>query len=407
MRHIRSIAPIAGLLLTTTLPIWAAQGQAQSQDWQGPRSGQEEVIPSPQVLPVPVPQLVVPGTPQHTGEGHPQTMEVPASQASPVLPKQPHLLPSQPPPDLAAQLPPQLPPQSGPVYLGLDGKTAPVCRYPAGVRVTQTVAGSPADQAGLSGETKLTWKNAAIGLLSSPLLMPLMSSETEYTGTVSDLILAVDGQRIRDTGEFKKEMSRFRPGDLVYFSILRDEGKLRQIPVRLQGYPNNLLHQHTNEAFAAAQKRLGKSIETMARKELENIVGPEFSDIVGDGIETVNKYDLDTLARGDVESFVRKEVETQVKKKLRNRVGKELEPYLDRELQSRFRKGLETLETEDFQALVQNEIENRVERELENRLEQELDTRLRQEIDPVAMQKMQDRLLREVEAHERKQRQLR
>ena len=399
MRNIRSIAPIAGILLTTALPVWAAQGQAQGQDWQGPRSGQEEVIPAPQVLPVPVPQTIVPGIPQNMGEGHPQTMEVPAPQATPVLPKQPDLQPAQSPPDFAAQLPPQ----SGPVYLGLDGKTAPVCRYPAGVRVTQTVAGSPADQAGLSGESKLTWKSAAVGLLSSPLLMPFMSSETEYTGTASDLILAVDGQRIRDTGEFKKEMSRFRPGDLVYFSVLRDEGKLRQIPVRLQAYPNNLLHQHTNEAFAAAQKRLGKSIETMARKELENIVGTEFSDMVGDGIATVNKYDLDTLARGDVESFVRKEVETQVKKKLRNRVGQELEPYLDQELQSRFRKGLETLETEDFESLVQNEIENRVERELENRLEQELDTRLRQEIDPAAMQKMQNRLRREVEEHERRQ----
>jgi hypothetical protein len=407
MRHIRFIAPIAGILLTTALPVWAAQGQTQGQNWQGPRSGQEIVIPSPQILPVPIPQTVVPGTPQNNGEGHPQTMEVPTPQATPILPKQPGWLPSQPPPDLAAQLPPQLPPQSGPVYLGLDGKTAPACRYPAGVRVTQTVAGSPADQAGLSGETKLTWKNAAIGLLSSPLLMPFMSSETEYTGTASDLILAVDGQRIRDTGEFKKEMSRFRPGDLVYFSILRDEGKLRQIPVRLQAYPNNLLHQHTNEAFAAAQKRLGKSIETMARKELENIVGKEFSDMVGDGIETVNKYDLDRLAEGDIESFVREEVETRVKKELKNRVGKELEPYVGQELHSRLRKGLETLETEDFESLVQNEIENRVERELENRLEQELDTRLKQEIDPVAMQEMQDRLHREIQAHERKQRQLR
>jgi hypothetical protein len=328
-------------------------------------------------------------------------MKIPAPQATPVLLKQPDLLPSQPPPDITAQLPPQ----SGPVYLGLDGKTAPACRYPAGVRVTQTVGGSPADQAGLSGETKLTWKNAAMGLLSSPLPMPFLSSQTQDTGTASDLILAVDGQRIRDTGEFKKEMERFRPGDLVYFSVLRDGSKLRQIPVRLQAYPNNLLHQHTHEAFAAAQKRLGKSIEAMGRKELENIVDKEFRHMVGDGIETVNTYDLDTLAKGDIESFVREEVETRVKKELKNRVGKEFGPYVDHELQSRLRQGLETLEAEDLEALVQNEIGNRVERELENKLEKELDTCLRQELDPVAMQEMQDRLRREIEVHERRQRQ--
>ena len=370
MRHIGPLAPIAAILLTTTLPVWAAPSQAPSQPWQGPRSGQEEVIPAPQVLPAPVRQTVVPGAPQNTGPGHPQALEVPAPQATPVLLEQPDAQPSQLLPDLAAQPWPQLPPQSGPAYLGLTGKTAPACRYPPGVRVTQIVTGSPADQAGLTSAT-------------------------------SDLILAVDGQRIRDTGEFKKEMTRFQPGDLVYFSILRNKGKLRQIPVRLQAYPNTLLHQQTDRAFTAAQKRLGKSIETITRKELDNIVGTEFSAMVGDGLATVNTYDLDTLARGDVESFVRKEVETQVRQELTSRVSRQLEPYLDREFQSQFRKGLETLETEDFETFVQHEIEKRVERELNNRLVQELDTRLRQELDPVAVQKMHDRLQRERHAHKR------
>lgn len=219
------------VVLMVTLLFTASQSvSAASSDWQGPRPNQGEVAPSPQqVEPHPAPQPALPDRRQNTITGHPQTRELPAIQALPELPDQPELEPVQPDvPDVTAHLAPA----SGPAYLGLDGKTAPACRYPAGVRVTQTIAGSPADQAGLIGETKLSWK-------------------TEYTGRSSDLILAVDGKRVRNVEEFKDELERFRPGDRVYMSVLRNKSQLRQVPVRLQAYPDKLAHQHTWEARAA------------------------------------------------------------------------------------------------------------------------------------------------------------
>lgn len=394
MRPLQLVVLIVTLLFTTSQSISAAPSE-----WQGPRPDQEEVAPAPQVKPAPASQPGLPDRLQNNTTGHPQTREVPATQALPELPKQPELETVQPEletvqPNLQPDFTAHLPPQSGPAYLGLDGKTAPACRYPAGVRVTQTVAGSPADQAGLTGETKLTWKKAAAGLLSSPL-MPFVSSETERTGSISDLILAVDGKRVRNTEELKDEMGRFRPGDLVYMSVLRNESQLRQVPVRLQAYPDNLMHQHTREAMDAAQAELGKSVEAFAQQELEKVVGKEFSDMVGKGLDTLDTleeldtYDLDKLARGDVESFVRKNVKKHVRKEVRERVGKRFEPLIDRNLHSRLDKGLEALATQDLESLIQEEIETRVEREIETRLENELETRLKQEIDPQALQELE------------------
>jgi S1-C subfamily serine protease len=131
-----------------------------------------------------------------------------------------------------------LPPK--PAYLGIAGQTVQACRYPAGVRITRVIEGSPAQQAGLKGEGSLTWPQAMAGVLTltpfAPFVLPFFT-DSEHGGS-GDLILAVDGKRIHTREELEQEMKRFRPGDTVYFSVLREQSGVRQIPVHLAEYPD-------------------------------------------------------------------------------------------------------------------------------------------------------------------------
>jgi S1-C subfamily serine protease len=108
------------------------------------------------------------------------------------------------------------------------------------VRITRVIEGSPAQQAGLKGEGTLTWKQAMAGILTmtplAPLVLPFIS-DNEHGGS-GDLILAVDGKRVHNREELEKEIAPLRPGDTVYFSILRDDRGLRQVSVRLTEYPD-------------------------------------------------------------------------------------------------------------------------------------------------------------------------
>ena len=83
-----------------------------------------------------------------------------------------------------------------------------------GVLVAQTTAGSGASAAGLRG--------------------------TEYAGNrivrLGDIIQQVDGEPIRSLGELRAVLDRYRPGDEVTVTILRDilgEGEVLEITVRL------------------------------------------------------------------------------------------------------------------------------------------------------------------------------
>jgi S1-C subfamily serine protease len=99
--------------------------------------------------------------------------------------------------------------------------------------------GSPAQRAGLRAEGKLKWQHAVAGLLAlspaAPLAIPLIMSSGEDSGP-GDIILAVDGERVRNREEFEREMHRFQPRDVVYFSVLR-KGSILQVPVRLEEHP--------------------------------------------------------------------------------------------------------------------------------------------------------------------------
>jgi hypothetical protein len=221
--------------LFLAFPVFAQQSPSwQGANWQGSHGQQPPAPASSQEPRAVMPQPSLPPPIQNEGEGHPQVMEMPTAQEPAVL--APQSVPSvpQPPATRAMNVP------AKPAYLGIAGQTIQACRYPAGVRVTRVIEGSPAHQAGLKGEATLTWKQAMTGVLTmtpfAPLVLPFLS-ESEHGGS-GDLILAVDGKRIHTREELEQEMGRFRPGDTIYFSVLRERSGLQQIPVQLVEYPD-------------------------------------------------------------------------------------------------------------------------------------------------------------------------
>jgi hypothetical protein len=225
----------------------------QEPGWQGSRMQQSTTpVPRQEVPPSTVPQEIPPAiapqespalATQEPSQSHPQVMEMPVVQSplpsvgQSALPPVGQSVPPLPHPQeetLSAHLPAQ------PAYLGVTGDTSPACRYPAGVRISRVIEGSPAHQAGLRGEGTLSWKEAVVGVLAvSPaalFIAPLLPvSEHSRWG---DLLLAVDGKRIHNKEQFEQEMRHFRAGDVVYFSVLRREQGLKQVPVRLAPYPD-------------------------------------------------------------------------------------------------------------------------------------------------------------------------
>jgi PDZ domain-containing protein len=236
------IATLA-LLAFLLLPVFSVCAQPSlstpEPGWQGTRP-QQQPIPVPPVQelrPTTIPQPSLPPSPQNGGEAHPQVMEMPAVQApAPPAPQPPRLsLPAPPPPTS-----PSTDTQPKPAYLGIAGQTVQTCRYPAGVRITRVIEGSPAQQAGLKGEGTLTWQEAMAGVLTltplAPLVLPFVTDKAH--GGTGDLILGVDGKRIHSREELEQEMQRFRPGDTIYFSILREQSGVQQISVQLTTAPD-------------------------------------------------------------------------------------------------------------------------------------------------------------------------
>lgn len=216
-------------LLAPAFPVTAQQ----SPSWQDSHSHQRTPFSSQRPDPSAVPQPSRPVETQSPGMSHPQVVEVPAAQPQSARSVRP---PLSSPPSLTTQGTAR---SSRPAYFGATGKTALACRYPAGVRLSQIIENSPAHRAGLKGETTLTWTQAMTSVLAvspvAPLVAPFFPSRDH--GGLGDLILAVDGKRIHNREELEQEMARFRPGDVVYLSILREGSGLRQIPVQLADYP--------------------------------------------------------------------------------------------------------------------------------------------------------------------------
>jgi hypothetical protein len=115
-------------------------------------------------------------------------------------------------------------------YLGLSVQYIQSDAMPGrevrGLEVVGVDAGSPAERAGLRARgtmTKLGATGATAGTLLPPLdlvVMPLLERSGQL-GLPGDLIIAVDDQRIGSEADLQDVLDASKPGDTVYFTVVR------------------------------------------------------------------------------------------------------------------------------------------------------------------------------------------
>ena len=107
-----------------------------------------------------------------------------------------------------------------------------------GLAVLEIRPGSPAALAGLRPYSGLvhTLLGASIvgaGMAFPPAIAALGLVEQSHVGEKYDLIIAVDGVRIRTISDFQNAVPEIRVGDVLYLTVIR-QGKRLQIPMRIQ-----------------------------------------------------------------------------------------------------------------------------------------------------------------------------
>ena len=98
-----------------------------------------------------------------------------------------------------------------------------------GLEVLTVDPNSPAAQAGLHARAGVSAVGAAVTTLSS--IIPggsiLANKALESSGAMGqngDLIVAVDDKRVRDQSDLESAMSRLKPGDTMYLTVIRPNG---------------------------------------------------------------------------------------------------------------------------------------------------------------------------------------
>jgi len=112
----------------------------------------------------------------------------------------------------------------------------------AGLEVVSVDRNSPAEIAGLRGRTKMTSlgeSGATAGALVPPLnlfVMPLLK-KTGSLGQGGDLIVAIDDRRVLNDFDLQAELATLKPGDVIYFTIMRamadGSQKTLKLPIKL------------------------------------------------------------------------------------------------------------------------------------------------------------------------------
>jgi S1-C subfamily serine protease len=98
-------------------------------------------------------------------------------------------------------------------------------------------SGSPADQAGIKRYTALTHDlldgaSVAAALVFPPAIVAVAVIDQSGIGETFDLVIGVDGRRVRHILDFEDLTSNVRPGDTVYLTVVR-AGKRVQVPVQI------------------------------------------------------------------------------------------------------------------------------------------------------------------------------
>jgi hypothetical protein len=112
-----------------------------------------------------------------------------------------------------------------------------------GLAVLEVRHGSPADQAGIKSYTALTHDlldgaSVAAALVFPPAIVAVAVIDQSGIGESFDLVIGVDGRRVRHILDFEDLTSNVRPGDILYVTIVR-KGKRMQIPVHVPTEPVN------------------------------------------------------------------------------------------------------------------------------------------------------------------------
>jgi hypothetical protein len=123
-------------------------------------------------------------------------------------------------------------------YLGITVAYTTTCyqgKEEHGLEVLTVDANSPAEQAGLQARSGMTAVGAALTTLTGILpggsiLATKALGSTGAVGQNGDLIVAVDDQRVRDQSDLETAMSRLKPGDTMYLTVIRPQGSGDHVP---------------------------------------------------------------------------------------------------------------------------------------------------------------------------------
>lgn len=221
------------------------QRQAEGLPPSSPLQSSPHRTSSPQQLSHPAPQPILAPTQSPAAE---QGQPAPAArQPATAAPQE-----STPPP-VQQEIPSVWPPAptsaaSKPGYLGIrirDFYRQRFCMHALtiqGVEVAAVEPESPAERAGLRPARGLSAGEIAAatiaGLLTISPASSLAAPVLRATGGVGhgDIILALNGRRVKTQHQFQQELARFGPHAVIHLTIRRGEATM-QLPVRLEQWP--------------------------------------------------------------------------------------------------------------------------------------------------------------------------